>query len=386
LFYPQVGINPEVNPYWNHAFLGNSIIVNGKSWPNLDVDQGQYRFRILDASNTRIYSLSFEDAETGQTIPFVQIGSDGGYLKNQVTLDEFIISPSERLDILVDFSGFAPGSKILMKNSLLTFDFPSEEQTIANIMQFTVTDQKGFDAKSLPELLNPTLEGDAFPTLPSPDNTRILTMFQVNGEQGPLIFLLNGQLWSGEVSELPRLGETEEWIIVDITNNAHPIHLHLVQFQVVGRQDIDAPRYAADWISLQREALQNATASPPWPVDFVPEELEVEPYLTGTFRGPALYELGWKDTALVYPNSITKIRARWTSQNGNPFSFDATDGPGYVWHCHLLEHEDNEMMRPYRVLPSVVAVSDFPLFEVSLVAGLAVLVVVLVLVFRRKRK
>jgi len=134
LFYPEVGINPEVNPYWNHAFLGNSIIVNGKSWPNLDVNRGQYRFRILDASNTRIYSLSFVNAETGQTIPFVQIGSDGGYLKTPVTLNEFIISPSERLDILVDFSNFAPGTKILMKNSLLTFDFPSEEDTIANIM------------------------------------------------------------------------------------------------------------------------------------------------------------------------------------------------------------------------------------------------------------
>jgi len=209
-------------------------------------------------------------------------------------------------------------------------------------------------------------------------------MFQVNGQQGPLLFLLNGQLWSGKVSEFPRLGETEEWIIVDLTNNAHPIHLHLVQFQVVGRQDIDAPRYAADWISLQREKLQNSTASPPWPVDFIPEELEVEPYLTGTFSGPALNEVGWKDTVLAYPNSITRIRARWTSQDGSPFGFDATEGPGYVWHCHLLEHEDNEMMRPYKVIPVIDSDLEIPLQDLLIILGL-ILIVVLFLIIRLKK-
>lgn len=389
LFYPQIGVNPDVNPYWNHAFLGNSIVVNGKSWPNLNVDRGQYRFRILDASNTRIYSLSCVNVQTGKNIPIVQIGSDGGYLKNPVTLKDIIISPSERIDILIDFSDLTPGTKVVLKNTLLTFDFPNEEETIGQIMQFTVTDQDGFQPNILPSVLNPTLEGDTFPTLPSPVNTRILTMFQVNGEQGPLLFLLNGQLWSGEISELPRLGDTEEWIIVDLTNNAHPIHLHLVQFQVVGRQDINATRYAADWISLQREALGDSTASPPWPTDFIPEELPVEPYLLGTRRPPALNEVGWKDTTLVYPNTITIIRSRWSSQDGSSYSFDATEGPGYVWHCHLLEHEDNEMMRPYKVLPRLESQNqEIPLFEVLIVLLLTSMAVIsfLTLINKRNKK
>ena len=383
LYYPQNGINPDVNPYWNDAFLGNTIVVNGKVWPNLDVDKGQYRFRILDSSNTRIYSLSFVNMQTGETLPIVQIGTDGGYLKSSVTVDKFIIAPAERVDVLIDFSDLAPGTKVILKNTLLTYDFPNEDETLGQIMQFTVTSEEGFKSRTLPAILNPTLEADTFPNLPFPVRQRILPMFEVNGQNGPLSFLLNGQMWGGEVSETPRVGETEEWVFVDLTNMGHPIHLHLIQFQLVSRQDINVSRYAADWISLQREALGNNTAEPPWPIDFIPKELPVQSYLIGMPRPPALNEAGWKDTVLTYPNTVTIIRARWTSQDGSPFPFDATQGPGYVWHCHILEHEDNEMMRPYIVLPSLRSMT-FPISEIIVLVLIIVLAISLFFILRRR--
>ena len=384
LFYPQTGINPDVNPYWQHAFLGNTIVVNGKVWPNLNVDRGQYRFRILDSSNTRIYSLSCVNTQTGDILPMVQIGSDGGYLKSSVTVDHIIISPSERIDILIDFSDLAPGTKAILKNTLLTYDFPNEDETLGNIMQFTVTNEEGFNPEILPTLLNPTLEGDTFPNLPSPMRQRVLPLFQVNGQFGPLYLLVNGQRWSGVVTETPRVGDTEDWVFIDLTNNGHPMHIHLIQFQIVSRQDINVTRYTADWISLQRELLGNNTAVPPWPNDFVPQELPFEQYLIESPRPPALNEIGWKDTALVYPNTVTIVRARWASQDGSPFPFDATVGPGYVLHCHILEHEDNEMMRPYKVLPSIEN-TNLPIFEISIIILIIILVISLIFILRRKK-
>ncbi len=279
LWFPTVGANPDIHPYWQGSFLGNTILVNGKTWPNMNVNQGQYRFRLLDASNSRIYQFSFVDAQTNTTLPFIQIGSDGGYLKAPANMTKLLIAPAERADILVDFSSLAPGTKILLKNTALT-DPTTEVQTVGQIMQFTVSTSEGFKPKTLPTLLNPTLAGPTFPNLPSPTKQRILPMFLVNGPNGMEQFLLNGQMWDGEISELPQVGTTEDWIIVDLTRvAAHPIHLHLIQFQIVSRQDINATQYATDWINLQRQALGNETAAPPWPLNFVPKELPIDPYL-----------------------------------------------------------------------------------------------------------
>jgi spore coat protein A len=386
LYFPTVGTNPDINPYWQMSFLGNTIMVDGKVWPNMNVSRGQYRFRLLDASNSRIYSLSFVETETNTTLPFTQIGSDGGYLKTAANITELLISPAERMDILVDFSGLAPGTKILLKNTALTAP-TTEVQTVGQIMQFTVSVDEGFKPKELPALLNPTLAGSTWPTLPVPTNTRILTMFLVNGPNGPEQFLLNGQMWGGQISELPVVGTTEEWVIVDLTRiAAHPIHLHLIQFQVVSRQDFDAIKYASDWITLQRQALGNSSAAPPWPNNFIPEELPIESYLLGVPTPAPPNEQGWKDTVLANPFTVTVIRVRFAQQDGSPFSFDATQGPGYVWHCHILDHEDNEMMRPYRLISASPESPNTIILVVSIIVVISIIVVaVLFLLIRSKR-
>ena len=110
--YPSVGVEPTIHPYWVNSFLGNTIMVNGKIWPNMNVDRGQYRLRILNGSNSRFYNLSFSNA-----MSFIQIGSDGGYLKAPVSLTSLLLAPAERADIIVDFSSLAGGIKVVLTNS-----------------------------------------------------------------------------------------------------------------------------------------------------------------------------------------------------------------------------------------------------------------------------
>jgi spore coat protein A, manganese oxidase len=371
LYYPTVGNDPSVHPYWQSMFLGNSIIVNGEAWPNMNVKQGEYRFRILDGSNSRFYQLSFSNG-----MSFTEIGADGGYLKAPVESSSQLIAPGQRIDILVDFSNAPVGTKIILENAG-TAQSPADPHTTGQIMQFTVTDEKGFTPQSLPSSLNPTLAGN-YPSLPAPDNTRILTLTDVAGADGSTMLLLDGQEWSAPVSEMPKLGSTEDWTIVNPTMAAHPIHVHLVQFQVVSRQNFDIYSYMGAW-------LQN-NGNPPLNHTTV-NVASLNSFYTGQPSTPAPNEQGWFDTVVVNIGEAVTIRLRWAEQNGNPFPFDAAAGPGYVWHCHVLEHEDNEMMRPYTVVSS----SQTPALNLNLELAIAAIVVVVVavlvllLIFRRSR-
>ncbi len=361
-WFDSVGVNPTDHPYWVPEFFGNTIMVNGKVWPNLNVDQGWYRFRLLDGSNARFYTISLKDQTTGAKIPFIQIGTDGGYLKAPVTLNSLTIAPGERADILVDFSTIPTGTKIIVENKAKA-PFPNgvqpDPKTTGQIMQFTITANPGFKKGQLipfPATLNPTLTGTTFPTLAAPApfvapavNPRTLPLVEVMGALGPLEAMLNGQKWMAPTSETPQVGDTEDWVIPNLTGDTHPIHLHLVQFQLVSRQKFDAAKYNTDWLALN--AAGSTNGMPPWDNDYTPIPLDVTQYLKGKPAPAALNEQGWKDTVQMNPGEVTTIRVRFMTQNGSPFPFDATDGPGYVWHCHIIDHEDNEMMRRMEITP-----------------------------------
>jgi spore coat protein A, manganese oxidase len=372
LYYPSEGVNPTVHPYWQNSFLGNTIVVNGAAWPNMNVKQGEYRFRILDGSNARFYQLSFSNG-----MAFTQIGSEGGFLKAPAQMTSKLISPAERIDILVDFSNVPVGTKIILKNSAILAGGEESVQTTGQIMQFTVTDQKGFAPQTLPSNLNPTLAG-SFPTLPSPSKQRIFTMINVADQNGlTTMMLLDGQEWSAPISEKPVLGSTEDWVLVNPTMDAHPIHVHLVQFQIVKRQNFAIDSYMSEWTRLNgNPPLSRATVN----------VQSVDQYLTGSPAGPTASEQGWKDTVTVNSGEVVTIRLRWAEQNGNTFPFDATAGPGYVWHCHLLEHEDNEMMRPYIVVSPSNSLNLALIAIPVVVIVIAVLVALVVLRRFRKRK
>jgi FtsP/CotA-like multicopper oxidase with cupredoxin domain len=341
LWFPSVGINPTIHPYWFPEFFGNTIMVNGLVWPNMNVDKGQYMFRVLDGSNARFYNLYFSNG-----MPFTVIGTEGGYMKAPVSVTKLLIAPGERYVILVDFSSLPAGTMVkLLNNGKAPYPSgrPAQGATTGQIMQFTVTANKGPAPALLPSALNPTLTG-AWPSLGAPSKTRILTLYEIAGPLGPLMVTLNGQRMDAPVSEAPVYGTTEDWQIVDTTMDAHPIHLHLVTFQLVYRQNIDMVAYTAAWIALN--------GAPPY--TFTPKELSWAPYVTGKPIPATPIEQAWKDTIQVYPGQVSVFRIRFAPNDGSgQFSFDPTLGPGYVWHCHIIDHEDNEMMRPYMVVKPV---------------------------------
>lgn len=347
LFFPSVGNNPTIHPYWNPEFFGDTIMVNGKVWPNMNVNQGTYRLHLLDGSNARFYTLSFSN-----NMRFTQIGSDGGYLKTAATMKELTIAPGERADILVDFSKLPIGTKVVLQNSAKA-PFPAgtkaNPQTTGQIMQFTVTGTGGPAFPVLPVQLNPfTLLGATFPDIPAPAgaNVRCMTFQEIMGPLGPTEILLDGQKWMNQVSEKPVEGSTEDWVIINPTADTHPIHLHLVQFQLVSRQAFQVKKFQTCWTATQGVAggvLMMPLMNPTVPVD-------PTPFLQGKASGPLPNEMGWKDTVQMNPGEVTRIRVRFAAQDGSAYTFDPKTAPGYVWHCHIIDHEDNEMMRPYTVM------------------------------------
>ncbi|UCD40572.1 MAG: multicopper oxidase domain-containing protein [Candidatus Bathyarchaeota archaeon] len=365
--FPSLGVQPAIHPYWIPEFFGDTIMVNGLVWPNMDVDQAAYRFRLLDGSNARFYTIQFivqTGALAGTVLPFTQIASDGGYLTAPVTVTKLTFAPGERVEILVDFSGLAAGDTVLLKNTAKE-NFPAgasvNPRTVGQLMQFTVVGNPGPAAPTLPALLNPTLP--TFPTLLAPRVTRILTLVEVlDPVTGvPLELLLDGQRWDSPVTELTTVGDTEEWWVINPTADSHPIHLHLVQFQVISRQKIDTANYYPDWLAANGGTL---------PLTAPTVNLNPYNYLKSRAKGPDPSEMGWKDTVMMHPGELTTIRIRFAPVEApisgpgspvpgtNPYdpTFDPTapHGPlpvvyGYVWHCHILDHEDNEMMRPLQL-------------------------------------
>ena len=342
LLFNNVGVNPDIHPYWVPEFFGDTIMVNGKVWPNLDVKRRQYRFRVLNGSNARFYNLKMSNG-----MEFIQIGSDGGYLPKPVTLTSLLLAPAERADILIDFSKITPGTSIIMLNDAKA-PFPDGESpdpnTVGQIMQFSVpvTTLKPVNPPKLPEQLN------CIPKLRPNSIDRILTLNEIMGPQGPVEVLLNGQKWSAQISETPIVGSTEIWTVANLTADTHPIHLHLVQFQILNRQNINTEEYKIKW--------EEVNGMPP--LSTPTKAVSVWPYLLGRPIAPEDNEAGWKDTVRMNPNQVTRILVRFAPQDTPPdkdkpgenlYPFDPGKGPGYVWHCHILDHEDNEMMRPYKV-------------------------------------
>jgi spore coat protein A len=302
----------DISPIWNPEFFGNTMVVNGRTWPFLEVEPRRYRFRILNGCNGRFLILRL-----GNGLTFWQIGAEGGFLPAPVALGELLIAPAERADVVVDFTAFA-GQTIRLLNfgpdepfggGVPGVDFdPADPVTTGQVMEFRVTlPLTGTDTSLPPGQL----------TLPAPPkpgpatNTRQVSLNEKDSEVlpdvGPEAAFL-GTLnpdgspvvlgWDDPITENPAVGATEVWEMYNFTADAHPIHIHEVQFEVLDRQPFG-----------------------------------------GTARPHESWEAGLKDTVIAYPGEITRVKALY-------------DRPGlFVWHCHIVEHEDNEMMRPYFVGP-----------------------------------
>ena len=373
LLFPSAGINPTIHPFWIPEFFGNTIVVNGRTWPFLQVQPRRYRFRLLNGSNARFYNLSFSNK-----LPFWQIGTDGGYLDAPVRVRELLLGPAERADVIVDFAA-AKKTVVTLTNDAKT-PFPAgtspNPRTTGQIMQFQVAAGPVTDNS-----YNPALGGTLRPNNPiepltaAPVSvTRRLTLNEVIGPGGPLEVLLNNTKWMAATTENATEGQTELWEITNMTADTHPIHVHLVQFQLLNRQKYNVNRYTRLYNSVFPGGVSPVDGLPYPAGVFIPAfgpplpygtgalvggNPDVTPFLLGKATPPDPNEAGWKDTFRMNPGEATRVLVRFAPQDvpasitTGQFSFDPSEGPGYVWHCHILDHEDNEMMRPYVVnLPS----------------------------------
>jgi spore coat protein A, manganese oxidase len=335
--------NPTLHPYWVPEFFGDTFMVNGKTWPALNVTQSTYRFRVLDGCNARFLNLSLVDLDAGNaTVPFTMFARDQGYLNASIAMNNMLIGPGMRAEILVNFTGITTGHRILMKNSAAA-PFPTGNPvsigTTDEVIMFKVGGADAAPQYNLPTTLNPTLTGTTWPTLPASTvvRQRNLTNIEVMGPGGPMMILQDGQTFESPASELPVVGTTEQWNIINPTADAHPMHWHLVQFQLVSRQPFDDVGYVNTWLTLNG-------GEPPFNHPTI-NVGNLSAYFTGPAVLPGPEEQGWLDTVTAWPGQITTVRIRYTQQNGTAYSIDTTTGQGYVWHCHIVDHEDNEMMR-----------------------------------------
>jgi FtsP/CotA-like multicopper oxidase with cupredoxin domain len=325
----------EFSPIWNPEFFGNTIMVNGNTWPFLQVEQRRYRLRFLNGCQSRFLILDFDEIPGVEVWP---IGNEGGFLAAPVNLtadhgNRLLMGLAERADVIVDFTNVPIGNHILRNvgpdepfgggEPPDDFDF-ADPDTTGQIMQFRVVPAVGVDDSTPPQFL----QLPAITPLPAATVTRQVAMIEKAGVgfdaddepvEGPIEALLGTvadgvwteRLWMDAVTENPPVGATELWEMYNATADAHPMHIHEITFEVVNRQGIVVDE---DEGTVQVVPGSVATPAEPW-------------------------ESGFKDTVIAYPGQVTRVKARFNT-------------PGqFVWHCHIVEHEDNEMMRPYRIGP-----------------------------------
>jgi spore coat protein A len=429
LYFPNIGINPD-HPYWVPEFVGDTIVVNGKVWPYMNVDRQRYRFYTINGSNSRPYDMFLQDLVSKVKGPRMWvIATDGGYLDAPVLIDpnatgqqtktgvmkSLLMMPGERYEIIVDFNdpawiaaitaaygGAVPNPlNLILRNTGVTVNGNPKASTEGRIMQFRVSANAPADTSYDPASGTPILTGgDMIKRLVNPATgtlgtgvsaslTRELVLVEVAGPGGPLEVLVNNSRWSGlqentmlpipgstlvngnYLTELPNEGAVEVWEVVNTTMDRHPIHLHAVQFQLMNRQAFDAKAYATAYAAAFPGGVFIPGFGPP--LDYFtgnPRALggNPDPVLVGAAVPPFPYEAGWKDTVIMNPGEVTRIAVRWAPQDTpigttGHFSFvpnaptDNGQPSVYVWHCHITDHEDNEMMRPDMIVPNPLIVN-----------------------------
>lgn len=452
--------NPDINPYAIPEFFGDVMCVNGKSWPYLEVEPRRYRFRLVNGCNARFLSLFLTSHNpSNRSVPDIwQIGTDGGLLDAPVNIESFVpftynpsnlcppdnpdlgpvftsprlfFAPGERMDIILDFTGF--DNQVLRLNNDAPAPFPSggtlfDPNVEGLILEFRVKKRLSSRDKSF----NPATPGavlrkgkrkivrlaDKNGDLAEgvvPNLTRSLVLIEQEDpySTAPVVVLCNNASYDGRnpynnqplpdsvpynkgsifVTEIPQVGSTEIWEIVNLTPDVHPIHLHLVQFQILNRQvfylgnivpPFTCPNSYRDLYETAWDNNQDRPEGVPpgtvytygSPFSYLSTHKlggnpDVTPFLTGPIIPCDPNEYGWKDTIKMYPGTVTRLVVRWSPQEipiekvsagQNRFLFDPTTkmgqkkdkfgypgGPGYVWHCHIIDHEDNMMMRPFQL-------------------------------------
>jgi len=339
--FPNIGDNATIHPTWCPEYFGDTILVNGKAWPYLEVYPRVYRLRILNSANARFFNLSLSEP----SLRFHKIGTDGGYLETKPQiLKSVLVAPAERLDLLIDFSKLKPGDVVYINNSGPA-PFPDGTDSFSppqtrSVLKFQVTawlNSRQARGPSNSDLRHALQYVESARTVQKIKYTNALHRYMSlqefdDANDNPIVSLIENRTWRDPVVDFPREGAVEVWEWINTTPDAHPIHVHLIQFKVLNLQPFDENGYLNGSCNIKVGFSKPGTC------------------FTGPPIPPKIYHTGFKDTAIVWPNFVTRYGIRFQTSDGRRFPFDPTLGPGYVFHCHILDHEDNDMMRPYKLI------------------------------------
>ncbi|BFI43370.1 protein MpLPR4 [Marchantia polymorpha subsp. ruderalis] len=325
--FPDITYDAAVSgvPNWCPAYMGDVILVNNKAWPYMNVVRGIYRFRIINAANARTFALFLSDSR----VKFVQIGTDGGYLWNPMVLDQILLPNAFRVDVLVDFRSVPVGTTIYLNNSYREL-LPAENVPSAYyIMKFNVVSNvEGLAPQE--NVYIPTSMGTAPDISSLVNNARIHRKMTLEVSPIPgTTPTLNQEHWTDPASEYTELFSSEVWDLIHFVRfSNHVIHIHLVNFLVVHFQTFDLPRALVGNCTFDRPYKHPDSCFTDYP------------------QPPRPAERGWKDTINVQSYHVVRIVFPVIPRKGGSYPFDPTAFPGYLWHCHKIDHEDHDMMRP----------------------------------------
>ncbi|XP_057425426.1 multicopper oxidase LPR2-like [Lotus japonicus] len=328
IYMNSTGNNPSIHPQWQPEYFGDAIIVNGKAWPHLTVRRRRYRFRIINASNARFFRLFFTNG-----LRFTHVAADSAYIEKPITTKKTLMGPSEITDVIVDFSESKSNVAILANDAKYPYpDGDSVDEATSKVMKFNILPDKQVDMSRIPKmLLNYPIAG-----LSGVSHTRYIAMYEYTTDKGePTHLYMNGKSYDAPVTETPKEGSTEVWNVINLTGDNHPLHVHLGLFKVLDQTKVVNLDEFKDCMVKINDAMK----------------CHVGEYARGEKVEVPGHEKGWKNVFKMRPGFVTKIVVRFGYIHTNAsYEFDATAEPGYVYHCHVLDHEDNVMMRPFKII------------------------------------
>ncbi|KAF8390049.1 hypothetical protein HHK36_024570 [Tetracentron sinense] len=330
LYMNFTGDNPSIHPQWQPEYFGDAVIVNGKAWPYLKVQRRKYRFRIINASNARFYRFSLTNG-----LPFIHVASDSSYLPTPIRSQTILLSPSEIADVIIDFSTSLTNEIVLTNDA--PYPYPTGDPVDnlnGKVMKFIIAPGNPTrpDNSKIPASLvhSPAATRDGIRM------TRYIVLYEYLSDAGtPTHLYINGKRFEDPATETPESGSTEVWEVINLTEDNHPLHIHLAKFQAIKVQELVDLEQFKDCMAT----MNNATAC------------NVTAHVTGTLLDIPDYEKTWKNSVKIQPGYQTTVVVKFNLVDTNaPYPFDATAEPGYVFHCHILDHEDNAMIRPLKLV------------------------------------
>ncbi|GLJ30337.1 hypothetical protein SUGI_0600200 [Cryptomeria japonica] len=331
IYLNSTGNNPSIHPQWQPEYFGDAIIANGKAWPYMKVKRRKYRFRIVNGSNARFYRLALSNG-----LNMTHIGSDSAYLSKPVTVKEYLLGPSEIADLIIDFSASSTNTAILTNSA--EYPYPSGDPVDdlnSKIMKFLIQDNTDPSVEQDRSQIPKKLLHFRRPRKDLVVHARYIALYEYQSSTGePTHLLVNGLPFNAPATETPKQGSREVWNVINLTEDNHPLHIHLAVFFVVQQIEITDLEKFKSCMEQKNDAVK----------------CEIKKHAKGKTMAVAAPDRGWKNVFKMEPGYMTTIVVDFSLLGSKgSYPFNASDEPGYVYHCHILDHEDNEMMRPLKL-------------------------------------